>query len=231
MKGSQKMARFQEDEEGVSRPDKKHSTRGLPWIYEPKCSICRSTNRKAIDQMLVAGFSLRSIAEHFERLGETFTRASLSRHGRKHVTLQSAAIRRIIEKRAEDMVDSVEEAAGFLATRRSILEVAMQKGYDQIMSGSAHISPQDLLAIMDKLERMEAEEHAVAVDEMMRDFNAFAQAVKAMVEEEKWPEIVALYKENLQDMKTPALEDLIQIGPGYEIEDIAPQDVEFEDEG
>lgn len=207
------MAKFDnnQEDEGGSRPSRRHTSRGIPFIHEPRCSICKSQYRRAIDQMLVSGFSLANIAEHFERLGDTFTRQALGRHKNKHLTLHSAAIRRIVEKRAEDIVDSVDEHTEFLASKRAILEVGLQKGFENIMSGSAHIAPQDLLNIMEKLERMEAEEHSHAIDEMMRDFKAFADAVKMLVDEDVWPEIAAQYRLNLEATKVPVLEALVQI--------------------
>ena len=223
------MAKFKDEDEGGSRPSRKHSSKGLPFIYEPRCAVCTSTYRRSVDQMLVAGFSLANIAAHFERLGETFSRASVGRHSKNHLTLHSAAIRRIVEKRTDNMLENVEEAAGFLASKRAILEVALQKSYDNVLSGSAHLTAQDMLSIMEKLERMEAEEHAVAVDEMIRDFKAFSQAVKQLVAEDIWPQIVEQYRANLEATKIPALEQMIQIGPS-EIEDIEPQDIEIEDE-
>jgi hypothetical protein len=223
------MAKFKDEDQGGSRPDKKHSTRGLPWIYEPRCSVCKSNHRRAIDQMLVAGFSLGSIAEHFERLGVVFTRSALSRHGTKHLTLHSAAYRRIIEKRAEEMMEDVDDAAGFLTNRRSILEVALQKGYDQLLNGSTPIEPRDLLAIIDKLEKIEAEEHMIQVEEMMLDFKAFSQAVKMLVAEDVWPQIVQQYKLNLDAERKPALELMVINGPTT-VEDISAEDVDIEDE-
>lgn len=224
------MAKFDNsaEDEGGSRPSRRYTQRGVPFIHEPRCSICKSQYRKAIDQMLVAGFSLANVAEYFERIGDTFTRQALGRHKNKHLTLHSAAIRRIVEKRAEDIVDSVEEHSEFLASKRAILEVALQKGFENIMSGSAHITPESLLAIMEKLERMEAEEHSHAIDEMMRDFKAFADAVKALVAEEVWPEIAALYKLNLEATKMPVLEDLVMIEAPIEDAQIIEDE---EDEG
>ena len=195
------MARFDGNgNERFDRQDKKNLP-ALPdavGIVEPRCKICNSAHRRDIDRYLVMGMSHREIVRYFEALGEDFTPNNISIHSRKHLNLQSAAIRRVIEKRAGEALIDIEETSDFLLTKRSVLEVMLHKGYESILAGMSIVEPRDIITVVEKLEKMEAEANSIAVDEMIRDFEAFADAVRQFVPEDIWPKMLETYKQNLQ---------------------------------
>jgi hypothetical protein len=92
----------------------------------------------------------------------------------------------------------VEDTTDMLLTKRALLEIMIHKGYESILAGISVVEPKDLISVIDKLDKMEQEEQSASVDEMIRDFRAFADAVKTFVSEEAWQSIYDRYEQNLR---------------------------------
>jgi hypothetical protein len=162
-----------------------------------------------MERLIVLSLSYSEIARYFEALGENVTRKSLSNHHAKHMWVESAAIRSLIEDRAREALKDVEEHKGFLLEKKGLLEIMMQQGYSSLMTGNTQVEPKDLLAVIDKLERMDAAQEAIAVDELLKDFNDFADAVKSLAPEDMWAKIFEQYELNVQARKGQTLEAMV----------------------
>lgn len=168
-------------------------------IVEPRCSVCKSRFRRTIDQLLVMGVSFSEISRQFEEEG--ITRRSLSNHKRKHLSVEQAAIRRVIEEKARQIGEDVDNSKRLLLTRRGYMEVAMMKSYQAILDGTVVPEPRDIVHMISLMEKMEKDTAAVQVDEMMRDFNAFTQAVKEVVGQDQYDKILFNFKKILEQEK------------------------------
>jgi hypothetical protein len=202
------MGRFEGDRGG--RPPATTPV-GPPIVEDKRCLVCKSQYRKDMERLLVVGLSYSEIARYFEALGEEITRKSLSNHREKHMWVETAAIRGLIEEKARAAMLDVEEHKGFLTTKHGVLETLLQQGYRDILSGITKVEAKDMLAIIEKLQQMEREEKSVAVDEMIAEFNAFADAVKAVCSPEQWKEIYRRFDLLLETRKHQPLEQLITL--------------------
>lgn len=153
--------------------------RGQLQIVEPRCHVCQSKHRKDVDRYIAMSMSQAEVCRWFEAFdGTIFTRKSMSTHVNKHLGLTTHAVRSIIEDEAREIIGDIENVKGFILTKKAAMRVALQSAYDNIMSGTTLVEPDVMLKIIDKLEVWEREEQEATVDEMKRDFNAFAAAVK-----------------------------------------------------
>lgn len=171
-------------------------------IVEPRCSVCKSRFRRTIDQLLAMGVSFSEIARQFEVEG--VTRRALSNHKRKHLSIEQAAIRQVIEEKARQIGEDVDNTKRSLLTRKGYMEVAMMKSYQGILDGTIVPEPRDVVAMISLMEKMEKDTSAAQVDEMMRDFNAFTQAVREVVGNDKYDLILNKFKSILEQEKTIA---------------------------
>lgn len=185
----------------------------VPTVIEKRCHVCTSQYRKDMEELIVKGLSYSEIARYFEAMGESVTRKNLSNHHERHMWVEKAAYRKIIEQRAREAMIDVDEAQGFIMTKRALLEMMVHKGWERFLTGEAEIGAKELIAIIDKMERMEAEEKSVAVDEMMSEFQAFADAVKLSVPEAMWKEIHAQFDLNMDARKHKTIEQLVTLEP------------------
>jgi len=171
-------------------------------INEPRCSVCKSQFRRTIDQLLVMGVAFAEISRQFEVEG--ITRRALSNHKRKHLSVEQAAIRRVIEEKARQIGEDVENTSRLLLTRKSYMEIAMMKSYQAILDGTIVPEPRDIVQMISLMEKMEKDTAATQVDEMMRDFNAFTQAVKEVVGQEQYDKVLYNFKRILEQEKMVA---------------------------
>lgn len=165
-------------------------------IVEPRCSICKSRFRRTMDQLLVMGVPFSEISRQFE--SEGITRRALSNHKRKHLSVEQAAIRQVIEEKARQIGEDVDNTKRSLLTRKGYMEVAMMKSYQGILDGTIIPEPRDVVHMISLMEKMEKDSSAAQVDEMMRDFNAFTQAVKEVVGQDKYDLILNRFKSILE---------------------------------
>jgi len=192
------MARFGGQNESNSGSKGAGTTVSFPVdeIVEPRCSICKSKFRRTMDQLLVMGVPFSEISRQFETEG--ITRRALSNHKRKHLSVEQAAIRQVIEEKARQMGEDVDNTKRHLLTRWGYLEVAMMKSYQAILDGTLVPEPRDVVHMISLMNKMEQDTAGVQVDEMMRDFNAFTQAVKEIVDPDMYDRILNKFKKILE---------------------------------
>lgn len=197
------MARFNNSKDG-SGGDGGKATLPVPKleISEPRCSICKSKFRRTIDQLLVMGVAFAEVSRQFE--DEGITRRALSNHKRKHLSVEQAAIRQVIEEKARQIGEDVDNTKRLLLTRRGYMEVAMMRSYQAILDGTLVPEPRDIAHFISIMEKMDKDSAATQVDEMMRDFNAFTQAVKEVVGPDQYDKILYNFKRILEQEKMVA---------------------------
>lgn len=165
-------------------------------IVEPRCSVCKSRFRRTIDQLLVMGVPFAEIARQFETEG--INRRSLSNHKRRHLSIEQAAIRQVIEEKAKQIGEDVDHTRRSLLTRKGYMEIAMMKSYQGIIDGTIVPEPRDVVHMIALMEKMEKDTTSAQVDEMMRDFNAFTQAVKEVAPPDMYDKILYNFKKILE---------------------------------
>lgn len=158
-----------------------------PLIVEPRCNVCTSQHRHAIDQMLVGAYSYSEIARQFDFEG--IDRRSISSHHKKHLSYEAAAIRAVIEREAILARRNHEEGVERMVTKQTYLEVALHKAYDQLNSDKVDITAGEAVKLIEMLARLEQEHNDVAIDEMRVQFNAFMRAVKSTVPADMWERV------------------------------------------
>jgi hypothetical protein len=195
------MARFGGQNNGAGGGGNATTTISFPVeeINEPRCSVCKSRFRRTIDQLLAMGVAFSEIARQFE--SEGINRRALSNHKKKHLSIEQAAIRQVIEEKARQIGEDVDNTKRSLLTRRGYMEVAMMKSYQGILDGTIVPEPRDVVAMISLMEKMEKDTSSAQVDEMMRDFNAFTQAVKEVVGNDKYDLILNRFKSILEQEK------------------------------
>lgn len=156
-------------------------------IIEPRCNVCKSPHRKYIDMLLVAGVPFIELERQFEDQG--ISRRSMSTHKERHLNVEHAAIRQIIEDQAREQTKNIENTKRNLLTRRAVLQVAMQKAHADIVNGRTTVEPRDLVSMISLMEKMDEKTSAIEKEELTREFTAFQQAVKDIVPQLMWDQV------------------------------------------
>lgn len=164
----------------------------LPVVNEPRCNICQSVNRKHVDKLLAAGFSALSIAEEMIRIDDDFkekkldtVRKNVSRHADRHVNIKDRAIRQIIEKRAAEQGILVDEVEGQIATTRSLLDLMVAKGHDQMTDPDYRVRMADVIEGVKILEDVQRQEIVHQVEVMQRQVWAISTALQMQIKDQE----------------------------------------------
>jgi hypothetical protein len=168
----------------------------LPVISEPRCNICKSEFRPLIDRMVVGPYTYASIARQFRGKDQYLNgsldavRKSVERHAKSHVTVRDQAIREIIEQRATEAGILVDDAKGSLATTMGLLELYVQKGYDQTTKPDSWVRHQDILEAVKIIEQMRKDTVSEQLEVWKKQVWAISQAVRDIVPPDLHPALV-----------------------------------------
>lgn len=144
------------------------------WV-EPRCHVCMSQHRKAIDRLIALGTSFSEISRIF---GGEIDRRSIASHSRKHLGYEDAAIRRIIEEEAHAAEENAELGIGGAVMRRTYLNTALHKAFELLVNNRMAVEPRDAVAIIETLNRLDTQTQGAQIDEIKIQFSAFLQAIK-----------------------------------------------------
>lgn len=171
----------------------------LPQISEPRCNVCKSEFRSLIDRMIAGPYSYTAIARQFIGKDDNFSgdvrnkrdldriRKSVERHAKNHVTMRNQAVREIIEQRAMEHGMLVEEEKIQFLTTEGLLDLYIQKGYEEITDSDGFVRHQDILEALKMKEEMRRDTVNEQLDVMKRQVTAIAQAVNELVPSEIHP--------------------------------------------
>ena len=155
-------------------------------IVEPRCGVCQHDYRSFIEMLLVKGASYKSIEE---RITPKVSRQSISNHYKKHMDLQDAALRALLEREAEIQGYNHEEGVTDLITARGALEVALRRGYEGLVDKTAKVEPRDLIQIVRVLADMDEGREQVSLEAARMQVEIFMEAIRQVVPQEYWSQI------------------------------------------
>lgn len=149
--------------------------------------------------MLATGWSQANVRRHWNNnLGEeAFSAMNISIHARNHLTTKDAAVRRIMETRAKQEGIDVDGVHDYIVTKTAVLDLIIQSGIQGLHLGHTLTEPREMIAAIQLLDKMESEWKESAIDEMLREFRAFSDAVKEVVPPEQFAEIYDKFEATL----------------------------------
>jgi hypothetical protein len=183
-------------------------------VADPRCKVCKHPQRREIDMMLALGWSRAEVRRYWNDIvasesgGEEtdyFKKSSVENHAAKHLSAHDAAVRRIVERRAELEGIDVAAVEGFILTKSGVAEALIQKGLQSVHTGDTLVEPKDMLSAIQVLIELEEKRSVVAEEVMLREIRAFMAAVKNNVDEDLWDQIYADYKAELGERPAAAL--------------------------
>lgn len=184
-------------------------------IFQARCAVCKHPFRDWIELMLIRGMQYKTLAD---RVSPPVSRDSLRNHYKKHMDLQDTAFRQIIEAEAELQGAINEEGTHDLVTKRSVLEIAMRKGFEDILNDVTTVEPRDLIQISKVLADMDAHQYEVGLDELRSQVQLFIQAIKDVCDPETQGAIGQRVKELRQrEGIIGKVDEKMMIGPSESI--------------
>lgn len=158
------------------KKDKDNDLMVIPeaWV-EPRCHVCNSDYRRAIDRMIALGTNHTEISRIF---GGVIDRRSIGRHALKHLGYEEAAIRQIIETESLAAEQDAEEGISGVVKRRVYLETALHKAMTALQSERVLVEPKDAITIIEALNKFDNQHAGAEIEQIKIQFNAFLQAIR-----------------------------------------------------
>jgi hypothetical protein len=145
------------------------------------CNTCQHPNRDWIEFLLIRGMAYKTIGD---RVSPPVSRQSISTHHKKHMDLQDAALRAIIEDEARLQGIDHEQGVRDAITKRAVLEIALRKGLADMVDGVTTVEVKDLVQISKLLGEMDSQQTQVGLDELRAQMQLFIQAIKNVCDED-----------------------------------------------
>jgi hypothetical protein len=181
--------------DSVSAPDTGEGVDSDFRIVEPRCKVCQSEHRRAIDAMLRRGDSQASVRRNVnEALGHSaFTANNLSVHAQRH--LYGPDPSDWVRKRAHAQRMLGDPTAAPPQTRpEDALRTILDVGLDLIHAGVTVPESGDVIRAAAELRRIEREGRLATEEEMLGEIKAFTRAVKSIVPQEMWQSVYEEYE-------------------------------------
>lgn len=153
---------------------------------EPRCHVCMSTHRKAIERMIALGTGHTEISRIF---GGEIDRRSITSHAEKHLNYEEAAIRQIIQRETHAAEENAEEGISGVTKRRVYLETALHKALAALQGEKVVVEPKDAVTIIEALNRFDHQTSGAQVDEIKIQFQAFLQAIREVAAQRNDPSL------------------------------------------
>ena len=192
----------------------KGKTYGVEFFIEPRCRVCQHEDSRAlVNRMLAHAMSYPEIVRICE-LSINPSRAknnkinyrSVRWHARNHFNIEEPAkaiYRGILERRAAEAEQAVDGVVR-LVTAMGYLDVMAQKGYETLVKDDTYISPalgMDAVVKLHEMTRKAAGAQEIA--ELRQQLAVIQSAVKEVVPQEFWAQIVARIEYAEGRMATP----------------------------
>jgi hypothetical protein len=173
---------------------------------EPRCRVCRNDLvRKKVNQMLAmaapyAGI-VRALATDNAELDtrDRVTLDSIRTHATKHFPVQSVAkatYRSIVERRAQENRRDFIEGVATALTPLAFFEVVMNKAFRAVVDDRTEVSVETGLRAAEKLQSvLDGRERGTDILALKVQLSQIGQAVRSVVPESMWGEIVEKLEE------------------------------------
>lgn len=170
--------------------------RSLGLVREPRCKICKSQLLNRVNRLAAAGFGGTSIADEIMGQDPTLStnrdalRKCIERHINLHLKIKDAAIRQVLENRAREAGVVLEEYKGQFINDGAFLDLMVRQGLEQITDPNARIHYKDALEAVRIKKDIEQANFAAQLETMERQVYAISQAIKDVVPEEYYEQVV-----------------------------------------
>jgi hypothetical protein len=136
-------------------------------IYEPRCNTCTHPGRQLIEAAVLQNYSYRAIARDFsgktvpgpegaDQVLPEIGHASIRNHFvQGHMPMEAAALRRLAEKRAEEIGSDYENAAEQFVDHHVLASAVVTKTYSRLVLGEIEPEVKDGIAAAKFLSEVE----------------------------------------------------------------------------
>jgi hypothetical protein len=216
-----------DDREALDKAIARHAP---PVFVEPRCAICSgpyAQHRVWIEQQLIKGRSHSAIARAIPPIdGKALDRRTVGTHKDKHMKLEEAVIRGVLEEEATLIGQNFEEGVKGAVTERGIVKVLIQKAYEDALNNITTVEPKDLIQLIKLSTEFEAKNADLQYQEAGNAVRIFMEAIKNVmlggqfVDKEIGNKILIAIQDEVRDLRQKdEIESALELRLGLSIPD------------
>jgi hypothetical protein len=158
----------------------------MPAVVEPRCKVCQSEYREAVDKLKAWGRSGSEITMWLQDVGFSVDKRSVNRHLKNHVSFEAEALAHILRQKIARRQDRVEEDARLLVTRDALAQGLIEGGWKRLVELDGKVPFEQALKAAELQQQWEEKEETVKVEELSRQLDCIVQAIKDVLPAEEW---------------------------------------------
>lgn len=183
---------------------KKINLGGQPWaVIESRCKVCKNPNaRKLVDSLSVSGYNM---AEVFRQVDRTFNGdmpknqrinySSVRIHIQQHLSVEDAAVRKVLERRAIEQDMAQEEGINNIVNPLSYAETMLLKAQELLSDNKMVLTAQDGLSAAKAVQEFEKlNKQDESISNAIGQVDKIMEAVKMVCTDDQLSKIAALLR-------------------------------------
>jgi len=178
---------------------KKEEPPAREFRLDPKCHVCAGGDGalELVNNLLLNGSTYAAIVDAVASINmirpknRRITVSVVSRHARLHMPVKAAAVRRIVEKHAEQARKDFENGVEAIVTAAAYAETMMNLGYQNMVEGRSPVSAKEGLEAAKTLHGfMKEEENNQTAAQAYAQLNVIIESIKNVCTPEQIQAIV-----------------------------------------
>lgn len=164
--------------------------REYPMKTVPSCKVCKSPHRFEIEEQIVAGRTYQRIVDALPEDTDLNYRNVGDHYRSGHMPLEMAATRQIVEQRAHRVGKRIEDSQEALVDGVALMEVVVQKTFEEIARGALTPDLTDGLRAAKMLADLGEYDEGGGVDQnaVFEAFMVYHENAKSMMSPEQFEE-------------------------------------------
>ena len=169
----------------------------------PQCKVFTSPDRFEIEVALAEGHPQVIVARRFSRNGQSFSRQNIHSHYRNHMQVIERAVAEVAAERMRNRVLGVGMAVEIEDRNERNRELMRRQVSAAIENHDLRWSARDAMAFIDQEARLGEQRSATVLEAIMAEARVFSEAVRSVVPQSQWAEIVDEFDRRLEERGGP----------------------------
>jgi hypothetical protein len=159
----------------------------------PQCKVCTSPDRFEIELALAERQAQQTVARRFSRDGRQYSKQNINTHYRSHMEVIERAVTEVATARMHGRMLDIGTAVEIEDRNERNRALMRQQVAEQIESNALRWSARDAMKFLELDAQLGEQCSAALMEEMMDGARRFNEAVRAVVPQSLWQDIVDEY--------------------------------------
>jgi hypothetical protein len=171
----------------------------LRWaMTNAQCKVCTSPDRFEIEVALAENQAQDAVARRFSQNGQEFSKQNIHSHYRRHMGVIDRAVIEVASARMRGRMLDLDSAIEIEERNERNRSLMRQQVAEQIESNGLRWTARDAMSFIELDARLGELRSASLMEDFTASARAYSEAVKSVVPQSLWPDIVEAYYRSME---------------------------------